>query len=381
MMRMIYFDNAATTEADKDVRLAMTEVMVNHFGNASSLHAMGISSKKLLDNAKEQIVQLLNCNSGDVLFTSGATESNNAAIFNVSMRATVGKRRILVSPIEHPSVLETVSMYEKRGLFEVEMLAVRSDGLLDMEDFKAKVNKNILAVFVMAVNNETGVIQPICEISDICKENDIYFHCDFVQGLGKIEFSEALFDSASFSAHKVYGPKGIGALYIKNVSQFYPLIVGGGQQRGLRSGTEAIELVVGFGLACKQLKTNQERYYEHATDLKRALERGISEMPFINLNAEYNTIPHINNIYIEGVRSDVLALLFQQQGIAISQGSACSSNNEKNVSYVLSAMGFSEQRIRSSFRVSFGKGNTSSDVEYMCKLFRDIHNKYGIKGR
>lgn len=377
---MIYLDNAATTKVDPEVSALLSDLFVHHYGNASSSHKLGVKYKNIWEKAKLQVASLLACKPENIIFTSGATESNNTFFYNIALQSTPDKRKVLVSPIEHPSVLEVAKSYQDRGMLDIELLAVNENGWVDVQDLRNRIDRSVAAVLVMAVNNETGVLQPVEEISKICREHHVHFHCDFVQALGRVVFCEALFDSASFSAHKVYGPKGIGALYIRSLDRFHPFVAGGGQQANLRSGTEPVELIAGFGLACEKLKHGFAEYNRHMRGLKECMLENIRDIPEIALNASQNTVPHIINLSIDGIRSDSLALIFEQNDVLISQGSACSSNQgHKKLSHVLTAMGLPEKKIRSSFRISFGQENTLEEVDFVCKLIKTSLEKYKVR--
>jgi cysteine desulfurase len=380
MMNMVYFDNAATTKVDRNVGELLGEIFINDFGNASSTHALGARYKEMFLNARNNIANYLNCPSENILFTSGATESNNTAIANIINKATDKKRRVVVSPIEHPSVLEPIKRYQSTNAIELDYLCVDSSCKIDLDDMIAKMGDDVLAVIVMAVNNETGAIQPISDISNICKKHRAVFHCDFVQALGKIPFLPDSVDFASFSAHKIYGPKGIGLLYVKNPQLFHPYIFGGGQQSNYRSGTEPVELIVALELTFKNLYQCNVANNQHIKSLKACLMDRFKDCPDIRVNSSPDAVPHIISISINGVRSDSMSLIFQQKGVMVSQGSACSSNHdEKILSHVLLAMGLPDDRIRSSFRVSFGKYNTFDEVGYLADVIEEAVGKYKVR--
>ncbi|MDR1639008.1 MAG: cysteine desulfurase [Clostridiales bacterium] len=376
---MYYFDSAATTKVDRDVGKLLGDLFANSFGNASSSHRLGEATKAEFAKAKEEIANCLGCGTGSIIFTSGATESNNTAVANIAGLAGPGKKRVIVSPIEHPSILEPLRHYEKLGAIDLDFLRVGQDCVVSVEELESKMGEDVAAVVVMAVNNETGAIQPVEEISKTCRQNGVAFHCDFVQGFGKIKFSPENYNFASFSAHKVYGPKGIGMLYVKNPEEFKPLMFGGGQQGGFRCGTEPVELIRALALTVTSLYRESEANNQYIKMLRGYMLDKLSDCPEVESNLPQGGVPHILNISVKGVRSDALALVFYQNDIMLSQGSACSSNHEeKSLSPVLLAMGLPEEKIRSSFRISFSKTNTIRDIEFVVDTIKNAVNKYKV---
>lgn len=377
---MIYLDNAATTKTDKEIGYFIGKLFMNSYGNASSSHLIGMNYKNLFLKARKNIADYMNCKPENIIFTSGATESNNTAIKNIVDKAARGKRRLLVSEVEHPSVLEPVKRYQAEGKIDVEYIPVNKDCCVCLEYLKKRMGNDVAGVVVMAVNNEMGSIQPVKEIAELCRFYNAAFHCDYVQAFGKIPFYPECVDFASFSAHKIYGPKGIGILYVKKPEEFCPLIYGGGQQGNKRSGTEPVELILALEMTVKNLFEHMEDNNNHIYRLKKRLLEGLRDSDKVSINSPDNAVPHIVNLSISGIRSDVISLIFEQKGIMVSQGSACSSNHgEKILSHVLMAMGFPEERIRSSFRISFGKYNTVEEIDYVVSVITEAIEKYSIR--
>ncbi|WP_462171617.1 cysteine desulfurase DndA [Pseudoalteromonas xiamenensis] len=352
-----YLDYNATTPVLPEVAQLVYKLMLEEFGNSGSrTHEFGARAKALVENARKQVAEVVNADKSEVIFTSGATESNNLAILGlVEYAVQQGKKHIITTRIEHKAVLEPFEYLGSLG-FEVSFLDVDESGLVDPIQLRHLLSDDTVLVSIMHVNNETGCIQPIKEICEILAEHETYFHVDAAQSYGKLsdDLSNTRIDLISASGHKVYAPKGIGALIMRKRGfikpPLKPLMFGGGQEKGLRPGTIAVPLVVGFGLACELARKNAPQWRSRAQKIKASL---IEELD--KLGALYNgqnTSPFVLNVAIPGVNSE--SLMVALKGVAaISNGSACTSSSY-TPSHVLTAMGFDEQRISESIRISWG---------------------------
>lgn len=357
---MIYLDNNATTPIDREVKDAMTRAF-DFFGNPSSSHKIGNEAKSLIEKAREDVSALINCDASDVFFTSGGTESNNIAILGTAYKFSRG--HIITSVIEHPSVLNPIRWLESKG-FDVTYLPVDKECIVDPDEVKRAIRKDTILITIMHSNNETGVLQPISEISNIAKEFDIAFHTDAAQSVGKIavDVSELKVDMLTIVSHKFYGPKGIAALYANKKKLPAPIFFGAGHERGLRPGTENIIGISGIGKASEIALRDileRESYCRQLRDkLFSLLKNGID----IRLNgSSYRRLPNTLNVSIRGVNAKDLVEKLKND-VAISSGAACHSGICEP-SYVLKAMGLSDKEALSSIRLSVGKDNTIEDVE------------------
>ncbi len=357
---MIYLDNAATTKPSIEAKNAVLEA-VETFGNPSSLHRMGLAAEKLIKASALEIANSIGAKPDDIIFTSGGTESNNTTIFS----ARRGKKRhIITSQIEHPSVLEPVRQLEKED-FKVSYISVKPDGIIDLDELKSELCEDTALVSIMHVNNETGSIQPIGEIKKIINEisPECKLHIDAVQSFMKIPLSvrETGADYISLSSHKIHGLKGTGALYVKNRSVLNPLIVGGGQQNAVRSGTENVPGIYAFGAAAKALKTHDNSYILSLR--KRLLDGIFKNIPNVIYNgSETDFSPYILNVSFLGIKSEILLHYLESEDIYVSTGSACSSNKPEP-SHVLKAMGKSMEEIMGAVRFSFSSDMTKEDID------------------
>jgi cysteine desulfurase len=365
-------DFQATTPVDPRVLDAMLPYFLHEFGNAHSrTHAYGWSAEKATEVAREQVAQLIHAaSSKEIVFTSGATESNNAAIKGVAQFYRSSKRHIVTTTIEHKCVLDSCRHLEREG-FEVTYLPVQSDGRVSLDKLDAAIRKDTALVSIMAVNNEIGTLQPIGEIGRLCRERNVFFHCDAAQAVGKIPINvESMnIDLLSISGHKIYGPKGIGALYVRRRPRvrLEPIINGGGQERGLRSGTLPTPLVVGLGAACHVAKQEMERDYTHVVKLSERLYDGIVQrIPHVKLNGSrehrYPGCVNFSFAYVEGE-----SLLMALKTIAVSSGSACTSASLEP-SYVLRALGVDEELAHTSIRFGIGRFTTETEIDYAVDL-------------
>src|SRR5574337_1616580 len=372
----IYLDYSATTPADPRVAQAMIPWLTEHFGNpASRSHAYGWEAEKAVEDAREQVAALVNADSKEIVWTSGATESNNLAIKGAAQFYKGKGRHIITVKTEHKAVLDTFRELERQG-FEATYLDVQENGLIDMAAFRDALRPDTILVSVMFVNNEIGVIQPIAAIGEICREKGIVFHVDAAQATGKvdIDLQKLKVDLMSFSAHKTYGPKGIGALYVRRKprARLEAQMHGGGHERGLRSGTLATHQIVGMGEAFRIAREEMKVENERIRALRDRLLKGLQgiEATYINGDVEQR-VPHNLNIsfaYVEGE-----SLIMAIKDVAVSSGSACTSASLEP-SYVLRALGRNDELAHSSIRFTIGRFTTEEEIDYTIDL---LHHKIG----
>lgn len=350
----------------------MIPFLKEQYGNPSSIHHSGRIASRAIQKARKQIANLISANPEEILFTSGGTESNNIALFGIT-HTNKGKH-IITSSIEHDAVLEPCKKLEKEG-FDVTYLPVTRDGLINPEDVKKSITKNTCLVSIMFANNEVGTVQPIAEITKLCSEKRILFHTDAIQAIGKLEINvkELRLDMLSISSHKINGPKGVGALYIKSGTKIEPYIFGGGQENGLRSGTENVASVVGFGKACELAKENLRKNILHFKNLRDVLvSKVMKEIPYVSINGHpEKRIPNNAHFTFLGVNGEDLIIKLDEEGIAASTGSACSVRTQKE-SHVLRAMGFLHEQIAGSLRLTVGSMNTISEIENTITILKRV---------
>lgn len=368
-MTDIYFDNGATTRTDSCVAKLMYDVMVSSYGNPSSLHSKGLEAERIVKNARKIIADKINANSDEIIFTASGSEANNLAIIG-SADLFRFKGEVITSKVEHKCVLECFKRLEDMG-FTVHYIDVDENGIVDLQQLKNTVNDNTQLVSIMHINNECGSIQPIKEIYDTIKSknSNTLFHTDNIQGFCKIDLSSDYCDMMSISAHKIHGPKGIGALYVKKGIKLSPVIYGGGQEKGLRGGTENVPAIAGFGKAVEVFKKNDVSLLNIK---KHIVKRITAEVPGVYVNGDIeNDSPYILNVAMIGLRSEIILHSLEQRGIYVSSGSACSSN-KPSPSHVLVAMGYKADRVDSSIRLSFNSDNTMEEADTFCDAFADI---------
>ncbi len=369
---MIYLDNAASTQIHEDVLDVMLPYLKEQYGNASSIHRYGRMAHKAIEKARKQIAFLINAEPSEILITSGGTESNNTVLRGIVVNDTSNK--IITSSIEHDAILEPCKKLSQNGL-EIEYLPVDKFGIINLSELQSRVSENTCLVSIMFGNNEVGTVQKIFEISQICQEKKIPFHTDAVQAIGKmpIDVKELGIDLLSISSHKLHGPKGIGALYIKNGIKIDPVILGGGQEHGLRSGTENVANIVGFGKACEIAKNNLSENMAYVTKLRDLLiEKVLHEIPEVTLNGDPKSrLPNNAHFTFLGVNGEDLIIKLDEYGIAASTGSACSVNTQR-ASHVLQAMGFSHEQITGSLRLTLGIFNNKKEIEQTVDSLKKI---------
>ena len=366
---MLYFDHSATTPIDTDVQSLMSELNQNIYGNPSSTYDLGRKAKHAIEIARRQFADSINCEPKEVIFTGGGTESNNMVLWNVVHQK---RKHVITSSIEHPAVLLVLKELEKFGV-EHTIVSVDKNGCVNPDDIKNNITSDTGLISIMMANNEVGTIEPIKNIANIAKEYDILFHSDAIQMLGKlpIDVKRLNIDMMSFSAHKFYGPKGVGALFIKSGITIKPMIVGGSQEKNLRAGTENISGIAGLGLAAEIANRALDQNFTHLLDLENHFRNRIMEknVDLIFNGFDKNHLPGLINLTIPNISSDLLLIHLDKEGIAISNGSACSSGTI-SPSPVLKAMGISDKNNLESIRISFGKHNTINEVNKLVESIR-----------
>ncbi|WP_028549803.1 cysteine desulfurase family protein [Paenibacillus sp. UNC451MF] len=377
-MTFIYFDHAATTPVHPEVVEAMLPLFTQTFGNASSTHSAGREARSVIHQSRDTVASFIGCAPSQIIFTSGGTESDNMALFGAAYaRANEGKgKHIITTQAEHHAVLHACEHLERQG-FEVTYLPVDSTGCVRLSDVEQAIRPDTILISVMYANNEVGTIQPITEIGTIARNLGIYFHVDAVQALGNIrmDLSGMPVDFMSFSAHKVNGPKGIGALYISKQAKLEPLLHGGNQERKRRPGTENVAAIAGFSKAVQILNSEM---YEKQQKLEKLHNEMISrlkdllgkEQAIVNGHPT-ERVPHILNVSFPGVSTETMLMNLDLEGVAAASGSACTSGSLE-VSHVLKAMELPEERMTSAIRFSFGRGNTLEQIEMAAQKIATI---------
>ena len=369
---MIYLDNAASTQIHEDVLEAMLPYLKEQYGNPSSIHRYGRLANKAIEKARKQIAMLINADSSEILLTSGGTESNNTALYGIAKKKP--HSQIITSSIEHDAILEPCKKLAKDG-FDVIYLPVDNHGVVNLSVLKNSLSDNTCLVSIMFGNNEMGTIEPIAQIAQLCNEQNIPFHTDAVQAVGKIpiDVKKLGVDLLSISSHKLNGPKGIGALYIRKGIDIDPIILGGGQENGLRSGTENVANIVGFGKACELAKLNLSDNISHIKKLRDDLVAKIlREIPGVILNGHAeNKLPNNAHFTFLGVAGEDLIIKLDEYGIAASTGSACSVHTQK-ASHVLQAMGFSHEQITGSLRLTLGLFNNQQQIDETVNILKKV---------
>ncbi len=364
-------DHAATTPVDEEVLKAMQEFFSKKFGNASSLHSWGREAREALEESREKVAKLINADANEIVFTGSGTESDNLAIKGIAYKHRKG--HVITSKIEHPAVLETCKYLEKKG-FDVTYLPVDKYGLVDPKQVEEAIRDDTILISIMHANNEIGTIEPIEEIGKIAKKHGIPFHTDAVQSVGKIEVDvkKLNVDLLSMSSHKIYGPKGVGALFIKHGIKIEPILHGGGHEYGLRSSTENIAGIVGFAKACELAK---KRLHEDAEKMKKLRDKIIKET--LKIEESYLTghpekrLPNNASFYFKGIEGESLVLMLDAKGIATSTGSACSSK-KLQASHVLLAIGIKPEDAHGSLRVTLGRENSEEEIDYFLEVLPQV---------
>lgn len=378
MGKEIYFDNSATTRLRDDVIDIILQSYTEAYGNPSSLHKKGIQAEKRVNTARETIAKAINCIGSEIILTSGGTEANNLAIKGIAHRYKRRGMHLITSKIEHPSVLNAFKFLEQEG-FNVSYIDVDNDGVILLEELKKNITSETILVSIMMVNNEVGSIQPIERILKIFEEygHEIILHVDAVQALGKIpiDVQKMGIDLLTVSGHKLHGPKGSGALFLRNGLNLQPLFDGGGQEHGLRSGTENVPAIVGLGKAVEIALAEIDDFNDNITNLKKLLiDRILQEISDTYLNGpdvdSCYSVPHIANISFKGIKGEILVHAMEEHGVYMSTGSACSSRRAHK-SHVLDAMSFDTGRIEGSVRFSFSIFNTEEEVNFCVDKLKE----------
>lgn len=371
---MIYMDNSATSPVKEEVFNAMVPYFMNEFGNPSTLYGLGRSAKKAVDKARENVAKLINADVDEIIFTSGGTESDNMAIKGIAFKNENKGKHIITTVIEHPAVKNTCEYLEAKG-FKVTYLPVKENGIINLTDLKEAICEETILISIMHANNEIGTIQPIEEIGKIAKDNNIIFHCDAVQSVGKIpvDVKKANIDLLSISSHKIYGPKGIGAIFIKKGVKLDTLIHGGGQEKGIRSGTENVPGIVGLGKAAEIARENLDVNIQKLSLIRNTIiDKVLERIPESYLNGDKeNRLPNNINFRFAAIEGEGLILRLDAKGINAATGSACSSKKLK-ASYVLSALGLADEEIHGSLRLSLGIENTLKDVDFIVDTLDEV---------
>ncbi|MBR5229013.1 MAG: cysteine desulfurase NifS [Firmicutes bacterium] len=364
--RQVYLDYSATTPVKREVVDEMIPYFTEKFGNASTLYTIGLDAKESMEKAREQVAALINAEPKEILFTSGGTESDNWAITQIAHKLKAKGNHIITSAIEHHAVLYTCKELEKEG-FEVTYVGINEEGLIDPAEVRAAIRPETILISIMFVNNELGTVQPIPEIGAIAKEHGIIFHTDAVQASGNVEIDVKAMniDMLSMSSHKIYGPKGIGALYTRTGINIPAMIYGGAQERKKRAGTENIPAIVGFGKAAELAKANFESHVAHTSALRdHFVDRILNEIPHTYFNGSKDKRhPGNASITFDFVEGESILLLLDYAGVACSSGSACSSRSLQP-SHVLEALGMPVHQIHGTIRFTFGDPTTMEDVDY-----------------
>lgn len=379
-MNTVYFDHAATTPLDEGVLQAMKPYLTGHFGNANSAHQMGNKAKVAVEEAREKIAELIGAEPAEIIFTSGGTESDNAAIKGV-VNAT-GKTEIVTSPLEHHAVLHTAEALKRNG---VQPVYVEPDakGIIQPEKVAEVITDNTALVSLMHVNNEIGTINPLKEISEVCKAHEVPFHSDTVQSIGKlpVDVDELGLDFLSISGHKIYGPKGIGVLYMRHATPWLPWMHGGSQERRRRGGTLNVPGIAGLAKAFELCVEEMKQHTTHFNTLRQRLIDGLDNRfgGGYRINGSPNSaVPHIINLAFtsdqEGLDGEMLLLNLDVEGICVSNGSACTSGTVEP-SHVLNNIGLKPAAANSSIRISMGKDNTAEDIDYLIEKLKIVVNR------
>ena len=389
-MNRVYFDNNATTPLAPEVFEVMRPYLLEDYGNASSIHWFGQRAKAGVEKAREQVARLLNARSSEIVFTSGGTESDNAAMLGIVEAARGERKHVVTTAIEHPAVLSTGKALEKRGV-SVTYVRVGASGVIDPADVLTALRPETVLISVMHANNELGTIQPLEEIGRMARERDIYFHTDAVQSIGRIplDVEKLGADLLALSAHKLNGPQGVGALYVRKGTILRPLLHGGHHERDRRPGTENVAGIVGLGAAAEMARAHLAEEHRRVAALRDRLEAGIlASVPRVAVNGDRtHRIPTTTNLMFDYIEGEGLVIAMDLRGIACSTGSACSSGSLEP-SHVLSAIGRKPEQARASIRFSLGRFNTDEEVDVALKILPGVveqlravspHYKSGIR--
>lgn len=371
-----YFDNSATTKVFDCVKDAVVHAMTEDYGNAAARHMKGVEAERLIKEARAEIARSLKVQEKEILFTSGGTESNNTALIGTALANQRAGKHLITTAVEHASVYNTMEFLREQG-FEITYLPVDSYGCISLDELRDAVREDTILVSVMYVNNEIGAVEPVEEISRVIREKNprTLFHVDAIQAYGKyvIRPKKQGIDLLSVSGHKIHGPKGVGFLYIDERVKIRPLLYGGGQQKGMRSGTENVPGCAGLGAAVKEVYTDHEAKIERLYGLRERMIEGLKALPGVTINGHEGreNAPQIVSASFEGVRSEVLLHALEEKGIYVSSGSACSVNHP-GVSGALRGIGVKKELLDSTIRFSFGLFNTPEEVDYCLEVLAEL---------
>ena len=371
-----YLDNSATTACSKAATDMMVKLLQEDFGNPSSLHMKGVEAEKYILEAKKIIAKTLKAQDKEILFTSGGTESNNMALIGAAMANKHAGKHIITSSIEHASITSPMAFLEEQG-FEVTYLKVDAYGVISLEELESAIRQDTILVSLMHVNNEIGAIEPIEEAGKIIKQKNpnTLFHVDAIQSYGKLQINvkKANIDLLSVSGHKIHGPKGSGFLYIKDKTKIKPLILGGGQQKGMRSGTENVPAYAGLGVAAEEIYSDFDKKIDRLYELRNHFIEEVTKIEGVSVNGKTGreSAPHIVSVSVKGVRAEVLLHSLEDRKIYVSSGSACSSN-KPHLSGTLKNIGLSNDLLDSTVRFSFCVNTTVEEVDYALEVLREL---------
>lgn len=371
-----YFDNSATTRVLDSVKDAVVNAMTVDYGNAAARHMKGVEAERLIKEARAEIAKSLKVQEKEILFTSGGTESNNTALIGAAFANQRAGKHLITTGVEHASIYNTMEFLREQG-FEITYLPVDSYGCISLEELSQAVREDTILVSVMYVNNEIGAVEPVEEISKVIKVKNpkTLFHVDAIQAYGKyvIRPKKQGIDLLSVSGHKIHGPKGVGFLYIDEKAKVRPLLFGGGQQKGMRSGTENVPGCAGLGAAVREVYTDHEAKIERMYQLRERLIAGLKELPGVTINGHEGreNAPQIVSASFEGVRSEVLLHALEDRGVYVSSGSACSVNHP-GVSGTLKGIGVKKELLDSTIRFSFGLFNEPEEADYCLEVLREV---------
>ena len=374
-MKQIYFDNSATTSIKSEVLNEMMPFLTTQYGNPSSLYTIGRKSKKAIENARKQVAELINCDSKEIYFTAGGSESNNIALKAFAYANKDKGNHIITSKIEHSSILETCRYLQTQG-FEVSYINVDEQGFIKLDELQQSIKQSTIMISVMSANNEIGTIQPIEEIAKIAHNHNIVFHTDAVQAIGNmaIDVRKIGIDMLSLSGHKIHAPKGIGAIYVKDGIKFDKIVNGGHQEKDKRAGTENVAGIVGLGKACEIANKNMEKHIRNLSKLRnyyiKRIQKEIPNKIRINGSME-KRLPGNANISFQNINSSELIFKLDEMGICVSGGSACSSKSSLP-SHVLSAINVPEKYLNSAIRTTFGDNNTFEEIDFFINCLKKI---------
>lgn len=375
-----YLDNSATTRCSDRACQLMVDLLTKDYGNPSSLHMKGIEAERFVETAKKKIAKTLRVSEKEIIFTSGGTESNNLAIIGAAMANRRAGNHIITTSIEHASVENTMEFLKEQG-FEITYLSVDENGIISLEELEEAVTEQTILVSMMQVNNEIGAIEPVAEAAELIKKKnpDTLIHVDAIQSYGKMYIypKKLGIDMLSVSGHKIHGPKGSGFLWVKEKTKLKPLILGGGQQKGMRSGTENVPAIAGLGEAAEEIYENLDEKRAHLYGLKQRFIDGIEKLEGTHVNGKTgeDSAPHIVSVSFEGIRSEVLLHSLEDRGIYVSSGSACSSNNhagKQKGSKTLRNIHLKENLLDSTLRFSFSVHTTEEEIDYALEVLGEL---------